>query len=159
MTSRNYILLRGNFKMVWWVWLIIAVIFLVGELLSSGFFLFWFAIGAVAATLTAVITESLPIQVVVFILISGVLLFFSRRLTEKMNKNDTDTNVSALIGKTGLVTVDLLPNQKGQVKINGEEWTCISSDNSALKAGDLVVVESIHGVTLTVAPVNNRKAV
>ena len=143
--------------MSWWAWLLVTVVLLIGELLTTGFFLFWFALGAVGATLTALFTPSLPVQVLVFILVSAALLFSSRRLTEKMSADEIDTNVHALVGKTALVTADILPHQKGQAKINSEEWTCVVGDNSSIKAGTLVEVTAIQGVTLTVAPVNTRK--
>lgn len=145
--------------MLWWVWLIAAVILLVGELLTEGFFLFWFAAGALGATITAIFTSSLPIQLGVFILISGGLLFFSRQLGEKLGrgKGGTDTNAGALVGNTGMVIREVLPHQKGVVKINGEEWSCVSRDQNAIPVDTLVQVVSLQGVTLTVAPIIEKK--
>jgi membrane protein implicated in regulation of membrane protease activity len=137
--------------------LIVAVVLLGGELLTSGFFLFWFALGAVGAAVTAVFTTSMPLQLLMFIIISGILLVFSRQLGDRMGKAKADTNVSALIGRTGVVIQEILPHQRGLVKINGEEWTCVSNDSSRIRPGALVEIESIQGVTLTVTAVNKRK--
>ncbi len=145
--------------MVWWVWLIAVVILLAGELMTEGFFLFWFALGALGATITALITKSLPLQLLVFILFSGLLLFYSRQLGEKLGggKSDIHTNAQALVGKTGIITKIVLPHATGLIKINGEEWCCVSEDNAPLPEGTLAQVESLQGVTLTVAPVQERK--
>lgn len=145
--------------MVWWLWLIVAVALLAGELMTAGFFLFWFAAGALGATLTALFVESLPIQIAVFIVISAVLLFFSRHLGEKMGKGKTDTktNTNALIGKTGMITQAVRPHQKGVVKVNGEEWSCVTDGDISIDVGVLVKVESLQGVTLTVVPADERK--
>ena len=146
--------------MWWWVWLIAAVVLLAGELMTSGFFLFWFAMGALGASGTAAFTSSMPIQISVFILISGVLLFFSRQLGERMGrgKPDINTNASALIGKSGIVTREILPHQKGMVDVNGQEWSCVSEDPILIPEGSLVIIESLQGVTLKVVPADNRKA-
>lgn len=145
--------------MVWWVWLIAVVILLVGELLTEGFFLFWFAAGALGATIVAIFQVSLPIQLAVFIIISGTLLFFSRQLGEKLGrgKSGMDTNAHALVGATGIIVKEVPPHKKGVVKVNGEEWTCMSRDLDLIPEETLVQVISLQGVTLTVAPVDERK--
>lgn len=145
--------------MIWWVWLIATVVLLVGELLTEGFFLFWFAAGALGATVTALFTSSLPAQLITFILISGVLLFYSRQLGEKLakGKTGTDTNTNALIGQTGVVIREVQPHQTGLVKISGQEWSCVSSNQTPIPVNTLVKVESLQGVTLTVSPAEDRK--
>ncbi|MDD4657966.1 MAG: NfeD family protein [Eubacteriales bacterium] len=145
--------------MIWWIWLIVAVILLAGELMTEGFFLFWFALGALGAAITALITKSLPLQLLIFILLSGCLLFFSRQIVEKLSrgKSDLQTNVQALVGKTGIITKAVSPHEKGLIKINGEEWSCVSQNNTVLPEGALAQVESLQGVTLTVSPAPERK--
>lgn len=146
--------------MTWWVWLIAAVVLLVGELLTEGFFLFWFAAGAIASTVAALFTNSLPIQLAVFILITAILLFYSRQLGEKISKGkpDTNTNADVLIGATGIVIREVLPHQKGLVKVKGEEWSCVADDGALIPEGTLVQIVDLQGVTLTVAPAEKRKA-
>lgn len=145
--------------MIWWVWLIVTAMLLVGELLTEGFFLFWFALGALGATITAVLISSLPIQLLVFILISGILLFYSRQLGERLGrgKNGVDTNVDALIGKTGIVIKGIQPNETGLLKIGGQEWTCVSADKAPIPGGTVVQVTALQGVTLSVVPVKQEK--
>ncbi|MBD3285182.1 hypothetical protein GF338_02485, partial [candidate division WOR-3 bacterium] len=69
------------------IWAAAAVLFLVGELLTEGFALAWFGIGAAVAAIFALIKLPVWLQLVAFGVISGVLFLLSRtifkRLTEK----------------------------------------------------------------------------
>ena len=94
---------------MWLVWLIIAGVLFVGEILTSGFLLLWFAIAAVIAMLVSFITTNLFIQVLVFVVISILLLIFTRPLlTKYVKSNNTITNSNAIIGKMALVTILVL---------------------------------------------------
>ena len=89
----------------------------------------------------------------VFVVVSVVLLFFTRPLAVKyLNTKTIKTNTEALVGKTARVIVDInnLKSQ-GQVVINGLEWTARSSDDTVVfKIGDAVTIVGIEGVKLIV---------
>ncbi|MTI96843.1 MAG: NfeD family protein [Firmicutes bacterium] len=140
---------------MWWLWLLIAIGLLAGELLTSGFFLFWFAIGAAAACLASLFVTSFPVQLAIFILISAALLFSSRLLVERMDKTRPDTNINALLGQQGIITLAVEPFRTGVVRIGGEEWSCRSQQ--AIGVGGVVIVESVQGVTLNVRPLQAEK--
>ena len=93
------------------------------------------------------------IQIGVFVVVSVVLLFFTRPLAVKyLNTKTIKTNTEALVGKTARVIVDInnLKSQ-GQVVINGLEWTARSSDDTVVfKIGDAVTIVGIEGVKLIV---------
>lgn len=146
--------------MTWWIWLIVTAALLVGELVTEGFFLFWFALGALGATIAAALKASMPVQLVVFILISGVLLFFSRQLGEKLSrgKSEVQTNTGALMGKTGIVIKEIKPPEAGVVKVEGQEWSGISETQTTIPCGAKVQIIALQGVTLTVRPVSEEKA-
>ena len=63
---------------VWIVWLIIAAIFIGAEVLTPGFFLLWFGIGALAAALMATLgIGSVAAQLIVFLVVSTLLVVAS----------------------------------------------------------------------------------
>ena len=115
---------------MWLVWLVIAGVLFVGEILTAGFLLLWFAIAAVVAMLVSFLTTNLFIQILVFVVISILLLIFTRPLLSKYTKSDnTVTNSNAIIGKTALVTEEIsLLNSTGQINVDGEIWSAKTMD-------------------------------
>ena len=80
------------------------------------------------------------------------LAFFRRWLRHKLTPKSEPTNVDALMGKTGVVTVRLGAHQAGQVKVGDEIWRAelARADGQAKEPGETVTVEGIDGVTLKV---------
>ncbi|MFC5370185.1 NfeD family protein [Arcanobacterium bovis] len=138
--------------MTWGIWAIIAIVLLILETLTVDFTFLMLAGGAFAAVFTAVATDSLVVQIIVFAVISVLLLVFIRPWARK-HVNDSSTgnsNVYALAGQDA-VTLTLVTHSSGRVKIGGDVWT------AATEAGDIdpgvdVVVKEIRGVTVIVAP-------
>lgn len=136
-------------------WLILFVVFAVLELISLGLTCIWFAVGALAGCITALITDNWIIQSIVFIIVTVVVLIFLRPIAVKYINNKAEkTNVDSLIGKKVKVLEDIDNlNAKGQVSIDGMEWTARSEDGSEIKKDALVEVVAIEGVKAIVKQV------
>jgi membrane protein implicated in regulation of membrane protease activity len=78
------------------------------------------------------------------------LLIFRSWLKTKLTVKDHASNVDAVVGKSGVVTKRIAPNEPGMVKVGAEVWRAEIADNSARNAGETVVVQSVDGVTLRV---------
>ena len=135
------------------IWLVILAFLLVVEAVTAGLTTIWFAGGALAAAIAAYLGAELWVQILLFLVISILLLIFTRPLAVKyMNKDLEKTNVNSLIGKKAVVTekIDNLA-QTGQVKINDVEWMARSFfDGETIPKSTVVVIEEIHGVPLYV---------
>ena len=135
------------------IWLALTAVLLLIEIATLGLTTIWFAAGALFAFFAALLGMNQGIQIGVFVVVSVVLLFFTRPLAVKyLNTNTIKTNTEALVGKTARVIVDInnLKSQ-GQVVINGLEWTARSSDDTVVfKIGDAVTIVGIEGVKLIV---------
>lgn len=134
------------------VWLIFAGFMLVCEALTTQLVSIWFVIGGIAAAVTCIFTDNLLIQSSVFIVVSFICLIVTRPLVKKVMKNRKQpTNSDRLIGRVGIVTVDII-NQKGegQVNVDGKIWSAKSIDGREIKSGANVRVTSIEGVKLLV---------
>ena len=134
-------------------WLLLAVIFFVGEAVTVGFFVFWFGVGALVALLASLFIDSLAVQSVLFLSVSIVLLFFTRPLVNKflLKSNDVKTNAYSVEGKKGRVNIEINPIEgTGQVKIAGELWSAKSNDDSVIPVDTDIIVEKIDGVKLIV---------
>lgn len=141
---------------MWQIWLIIAGICLIIEIMTVGFLIFWFAIGALLAMITSLFTSNLIIQTSVFVLSSTILIFTTKPFVQKFvnNKNEIKTNVYSTVGKTGIVTQDIDSIQSlGQVKVEGEVWSALSFDDRNIPQGTEVEIKEIKGVKAIVAPI------
>ena len=68
----------------WVIWLIIAAIFAVAEIFTPGFFLLWFGVGALTASIMALLgVGSFAAQMLVFLVVSVALVIASRTIFEK----------------------------------------------------------------------------
>ena len=79
---------------MWQIWLIAAGIFFIGEIFTAGFLIFWLGFGALLAMLVSFFTSNIIIQMTVFVLSSGLLIFATKPLVNKIAKKDIiPTNV------------------------------------------------------------------
>lgn len=132
-------------------WIIVAIICGAIEIFSAGFWFIWLALSAliVAIGVKFSILNSLESQLLVFAFITLLFVIFARPLIMKFIKtNERVSNVDALIGQHGITLTELKPLQFGQVKLNGEVWTAISTEE--IEIDTRVVVEAIEGVKLKV---------
>lgn len=115
---------------MWQMWLIIAGICLILEIMTVGFLIFWFAIGALLAMFVSLFTSNLIIQTSVFVLSSTVLIFATKPFIQKFvdKKEGVKTNVYSSIGKTGLVIKDIDSIQA--TRTNKSKWWSMVSYGS-----------------------------
>lgn len=140
---------------MWIFWLIVSIVFSVAEMAYNGFFLIWFAVGALAALITTFFTSNVIIQSTVFLIISALLLFtLTKKFSKKSgHKNMIPTHIDALIGRNGVVLENIDPEQKtGLVKLDGEIWTALSLNGEVIPRGTIVTAKQIRGVRLFVSP-------
>ena len=134
-------------------WLIVLVVLVVIELLTMGLTTIWFAGGALIATIAAVFDTPLFVQVVLFLLVSAVLLFFTRPLAVRyFNKDRVRTNAESLVGRQAIVISEIDNLQgTGQVNVGGMEWSARTRiDGVRLPVGTVTTILGINGVKLIV---------
>ncbi|HEY9058971.1 MAG TPA: NfeD family protein [Pseudobacteroides sp.] len=134
------------------LWLIIAVVLGVIEASSLNLITLWFAIGAVAAMISALFGIPFIYQVVIFVIVSALMLYFTKPLIKKfLYVRKEKTNADRIIGDKGIVVEKIDPvNSTGQVKIRGQIWTARSTDDKIIELDELVEVQEISGVKLFV---------
>lgn len=135
------------------IWLIILVVLVVIELFTLGLTTIWFAGGALVAIAVAALGGPVWLQVLTAVIVSAVLLFFTRPVAVKyFNRDRERTNAESLVGRQAIVTGEINNLQSiGQVAINGMEWTARTiTDGQTIKPGEVVVIRGINGVKLLV---------
>ena len=141
---------------MWLFWLIVAGIFFVGEMITTGFLIFWLGMGALIALGISFLTANLFIQTAAFVFSSIILIFATKPLADKFSKKDTvPTNVYTLNGKKGIVIEEINPTTgKGQIKVGGEVWSAICDENIVIPKDSEVEILRIQGVKAYVNPLN-----
>ena len=130
-------------------WFIAFVVLLIIELVTVNLVTIWFAIGAVAAIITTIFTDSILIQCIAFVVVSVISLLITKPLMKKFKKFEVEpTNSDRVIGKVGDVTKKIDKNKYGEVKVYGNTWT--ASSKQVINVGERVKVLSIDGVKLVV---------
>lgn len=134
-------------------WLVLLVVLVLIELATMGLTTVWFAGGALVAALIAVLNGPVYVQFAAFVVVSLLLLIFTRPIAMKyFNVERTKTNTESLIGMQAIVTqrIDNLKAQ-GSVAVNGLEWTARSlHQEQEIEEGAVVVIKDIQGVKLIV---------
>lgn len=137
------------------VWLVLLLLFAAGEAVSVGLTSIWFAAGALAALIAAMLGGGLVVQIVLFVAVSILCLLAVRPLAAKYLNNKTEpTNADRVIGSEALVT-ETIDNVKGigAVIIGGIAWTARSCGDVVIPKGTTVRVMRIEGVKVYVQAV------
>ena len=137
---------------MFWVWIIVLVLTVIFEILTTDLTSMWFSLGAfVALLLNLFVQDDLWwLQIVVFAVVATIsIIFFRPLLKKKMFNQKAKTNIDALINKTVVVVEPIALNSPGTIKTEGIEWTAISEGDS-FEPGDLVEIVSVSGNTFTV---------
>ncbi len=133
------------------VWLVVAIIFFIGEMFTVGFFLMWFGFGALIAAILAFLgfTDEVT-QWAVFLVVSGGLVLFTRTFANKITKKaPMEVAVDALIGERARVVETIDPEaNKGRVRVKKEEWRAESDE--LIPEGAAVEVVRVEGTHLVV---------
>lgn len=140
---------------MWQIWLLIAGVCLIVEIMTVGFLIFWLSIGALLAMIVSFFTNNLIIQMAVFVISSTILIFATKPFVKKFaHNNNAKTNVYSNIGKVGVVTQDIDSIQAiGQIKVDGEVWSAVGVNNIQIPKGTEVEITEIKGVKAIVSPV------
>jgi len=131
------------------LWLYFGLALLIMEIVTPGFFISIFSIGAIVASLFAFFDHSLKSQLIVFLLANIISFIYLRPLLLKIlytKESIKKTNIDSYIGKKGIVTEDI-NNLKdvGRIKVLGESWRAISNSANEINSGKHIIIENREG--------------
>lgn len=137
----------------WVWWLIVALLLGVAELATTTLVLGMMAGGALAALVASLVGVDVPLQLVVFAVVSLLLVVVVRPVARRHLHvpGETRSGVQALVGADA-VALSAVDGNDGRVKLAGEVWSARSYDGaSEIPAGTPVFVVAIDGATALVA--------
>lgn len=135
-------------------WTVLLLLFIVVEAVTVTLVSAWFAAGALAAVICALLGGELWLQCVLFFAVSAFMLILLRPVAKKhFTPKLTKTNVDAVVGNTGKVTKRIDNDAAtGQIKLGAMEWTARSTSGAVIEEGTLIRVDKIEGVKAFVSP-------
>lgn len=134
-----------------WFWVAVTILCIVIETFTLSLTTIWFAISAFVMVFLAFTPLPFAAQLSIFVVLSLVLLIFTRPLLKKrLNQKKIATNYERTIGQIAVVTRKITALEKGTVKLNGMEWTATVKDDIVLEEGTKCIIEEITGVTACV---------
>lgn len=141
---------------MWQIWLLLAGLFFIGEMITVGFLIFWLGIGALLAMIVSFFTTNIIIQTAVFVISSIILILATKPFVKRfVDVKKTNTNVFSIIGKKALVIKEIDPiNANGQIKVNSEIWSAESENGEKIEEGSEVEIIRINGVKAIVKKVS-----
>ncbi len=139
----------------WALWLTLAVVLGVAEIISLDLVLIMIAIGAAAGALMALVTPGLWwLQIVVAAGVSvGMLLLARPTLMRRVQQMPGYRSSTAkMVGSTGVATTEITA-KGGEIKVDGLTWTArVHSTDAAIPEGTEIEVYEIDGAIAVVYP-------
>ena len=142
---------------VWHIWIIVAVLLFIVEIFVPTFLASCLAIGCIAAGIFSSFGFGIEFQLISFS-IGTLMSFFGVRpfMLKYVHKKSSNlkTNIEALVGKVGRVTVTIDGSQnQGRVIVEGDDWRAETENNEMINEGERVEVLKINSTILIVKPI------
>ena len=137
---------------IWFWWVVAALAFIILEIFTNGFAVACFSVGCAAAAISAAIApDTIWLQVLLFAVFSALAIIFVRPLVLKyLDKGEKPSNADTLLGQTAKVVEEIPAEDKGRVRVFGDDWQAVAEDGSQIEAGAKVKILSRDGNILTV---------
>ena len=137
------------------IWFLVGLGMFLLELVSPGFFILFFGIGAWLVALICYFTPlTLNTQLFLFIIASVLSLALLRRWLQGFLKGfvkaeqDPNKEMDDFLGQKAVVKERIEPRKSGKIELNGTQWEAESSET--LEKGETVKVVSRHSLVLQV---------
>ena len=142
-----------------WLWIVVAVVFVVGELVSPATFFFLpFAIGAAVSSIALYLGGGFVLGWILFVVVStiifGCLWPLGRRL-EQADQHQEGVGATRWIGQEALAVTDIAAGGMGDVRLEREIWRAESMAGVPIRKGSTVVVTKVAGTRLVVMAVSD----
>lgn len=136
------------------VWFVAAAVLAVGEMMTAGFFLLPFAIGAAGAALLALAGVGVPLQLITFAVISLVALYMIQQFARKDNQGELISVGAARYAGAFAIVTETVDRRAGNgfVRLGTEYWRATSLTDDLIPEGVEVRVIEVTGVRLVVEP-------
>jgi len=127
---------------VWW--LLVAVVFVIAEAFHRAFYAIFIAVGALVASVLAVSGVPVAAQIPAFVAAGALSMWLIRPTVKRAMSSG---HYGFISGAQGLVGREAVVSRRvgditspGKIKVQGEEWTALSSDGTPIEEGKVVMI-------------------
>jgi len=140
--------------MMTWVWLIVILISLIVEVLTQQLVSVWFAAAGLISFVVALKNGAVALQWTLFVIFSLLFMVLIRKYAKNwLTPTVEATNVDRYLGREAQVVRAPEKNGRGEVKIDGVEWTAVwEYPDNMVETGDPVEIVGVEGSKLIVKP-------
>lgn len=141
-----------------WIWLFLALLFLLIQIFAPGRTFLFLAIGAAVTALLAFLGLVPLWQLIVFVIISAVGVLYASLSTRRASgPGETVYGIDRVIGKEAIVVVAIDPKTaQGRVRVEREQWPADSESGQPIADGATVQVLAMRGERVLVRPLPNE---
>jgi len=145
----------AEFAISWWLWIVLGVVLLAGEILTpGGFYIFFFGASAICVGLLKLLgfSQGLISEGLLFagLAVCGVA-FLRKPLLEKFQpKSAPQGDVDGLVGEMAVASQELPPGGIGKVELHGSVWNALNEGDSTIQASERCRVVGVKGLMLHV---------
>ncbi|HHX78127.1 MAG TPA: NfeD family protein [Acholeplasmataceae bacterium] len=141
-------------------WVALLIITVIIELDTANLTTIWFSLAAIVALVLAALDINYWIQILVFVVVGLILVYITRPLIKRTaGKEIVRTNADRVIGKVGIVTAVITPNEIGEVKVINEMWRAFNKEGLEFAIGEKVSIDGIEGIKLIVSKLDKDKKI
>ena len=139
---------------VWHIWVIVALIFVIVEIFTTGFAVMCISFGSLFGAGASALDWDVKWQLLAFAVGTVLAFLIVRPLVYKFFYNkahEVKTNVEALVGRRAIVTERIEGElHPGRVKVDGDDWKAVTLESDPIEVGDAVEITAINSVIVTV---------
>lgn len=143
----------------WWQWAVAGIALILAELAVPAFVLVWFGLGGLVVALVLLVLPQIGLtaQLSIWLAVSVALVVFWFKLFKpNFHKTRIGMSDANVIGEIGLLTREVAPFQKGEVRfqkpmVGSDVWQCMADE--AIQVGARVKVLSVEGSLLKVGKI------
>mgnify|MGYP000769145305 CR=1 FL=1 len=139
---------------LWLIWIIIAVVLIIVEVLTQMLWALCLGAGAILAMAASLLGVDLVWQIVIMAVaaLGFYLVAFPwfRKIHNARTAHTARTGMDALLGRRAIVTETVRPGSLGRARIDGDNWQAVSADASPIDVGTKVRVTGYDSIILTV---------
>ncbi len=136
--------------MTWWIWVLIGLLLLSLEFVSSTMHIGLFAVGAFVVAILVGVGIHMPLwaQLILFTLVSIVSLLCIRPILVKKLRLSEKKEIDTLVGEQAMAMEDIAPATVGRAELRGTTWTARNVGETTLMRGQRCVVARVDGLTI-----------
>lgn len=140
----------------WWIWVLLGLLLLAGEILTpGGFYIIFFGFGALVVGVLSLLGLHLGLAMegLVFTVVSvAACAVFRKPLLARFRRLTPEYTVDTLIGETAITQTEIACGGTGKAELRGTAWNAQNLTDATIPMGQRCRVERVEGLTLFVRP-------